>query len=82
MNGRSRKQLVRMLGILLYMCGEIGHLEYRFDEDMNKEVVTVFDEGDEEEFSIYENWDDFFNLTIDVMEEVRRHNKIKSIKVR
>lgn len=80
MNGRSRKQLVRMLGILLFMCGEIGHLEYSYNDEESREVVTVYDRNDEEFFSIHEYWDDFYDLIIDVCVEVRRQNKIKSLK--
>ena len=80
MNSQTRKRVVRMLGAILFMCGEIGNLEYCFSEDESKEVVTVYDRNDKEFFSIHENWDDIYDLIIDVCEEVRRQNKIKSLK--
>ena len=75
-----RREMVRMLSILLYMYGAIGHLEYSYNDEESREVVTVYDRNDEEFFSIHENWEDFYDLIIDVCVEVRRQNKIKSLK--
>ena len=80
MNSETRKRVVRMLGAMLFICGEIGDLEYCLSEDESKEVVTVYDRNDEEFFSIHENWVDIYDLIIDVCVEVRRQNKIKSLK--
>lgn len=79
----SRREIVRALSILLYICGVIGHLEYSFNEDeVLSEVVTVYDSGGEEVISIHENWEDYYDLIVDVVEEVRRINMMKSIKTR